>query len=182
MGLVGSAARVQEVANPGLRRQKAVQEAQRQASLREEVEKLAGQVQALELKLAGAAPADPSIVGVGATAADEPTIAELMASLQQLTAQATGEAPVSSRVIGAGVTRRPATAPYRSFKETASMVSWSADAFGKSKTPGWYHQSRKMLYASRAERAAAQPKGCYVSHSKYADEAVRVAPTGRTAF
>ena len=77
---------------------------------------------------------------------------------------------------------RPATAPYRSLKGTQSEVSWSADAFGKSKTPGWYHQCRKQLFAQRAARAALQPEGCFVSHSKYADEAVRIAATGRLAF
>eukprot|EP00965_Chrysotila_dentata_P019805 656866-Pleurochrysis_carterae.AAC.1 len=32
---------------------------------------------------------------------------------------------------------RPSTAPYRTTGETGSLASWSADAFGKSKTPGW---------------------------------------------
>ena len=46
----------------------------------------------------------------------------------------------------------------------------------------WYHTHRKSLYAQRAARAAAMPTGCYVSHSKYCDEAVRIAATGRLAF
>ena len=105
-----------------------------------------------------------------------------MSSLQALTAAASGEVGTSAGVIGADIAARPSTAPYRSFKDTESMVSWLADAFGKSKTPGWYHQYRKTLYAQRAARAAEQPTGCYVSHSKYADEAVRIAATGRLAF
>ena len=88
----------------------------------------------------------------------------------------------SSAVIGSGLAQRPSTAPYRNVKDTASVVSWSADAYGKSKTPGWYHLHRKQLLSQRAARAASQPKDCYVSHSKYADEAVRIAATGRLAF
>ena len=109
-------------------------------------------------------------------------MADLVKSLKALTETADGEAPLtSSRVIGAG--GRPTTAPYRSLPtDSQSMVSWSADAFGKSKTPGWYHTYRKELYAQRAARAAAQPSGCYISHSKYADEAKRITATGRLAF
>ena len=61
-------------------------------------------------------------------------------------------------------------------------ASWSADAFGKSKTPGWYHTSRKELYQHRAKLASSAPKGVYTSHSKYADEDVRIKNTGRLAF
>jgi hypothetical protein len=61
-------------------------------------------------------------------------------------------------------------------------VSWSADAFGKSKNPGWYHKSRKEVYKHQAAIASKMPSGNYASLSKYADEAVRVAPTGRLAF
>ena len=179
-GLVGSASRVQEVANPGLRRHKAVAEAQKQASLRSEVDELTKKVHALEKKLS-AAPAEEA---PAAAKAAEPTIAELLTSLAALTAAATGDYGVpSSAVIGSGLAARPSTAPYRSLnKETASVASWSADAFGKSKTPGWYHLHRKQLLSQRAARAAGQPTGCYVSHSKYADEAVRIAATGRLAF
>ena len=84
---MGSAARVvQEVANPGLRRFKAVEEAQKQAALRTEIEKLTTQVQALEKRLSAAQAGAPA-----AAVAAEPTVAELMASLQQLTLAATGE-------------------------------------------------------------------------------------------
>ena len=179
VGLVGSAARMQEVSNPGLRRAKAVKEAQSQAALRTEVEKLTAQVKALEAKLAAS-----SAPAADAASAAEPSIAELMSSLQQLTLAATGEQPLSSRVIGSGVAgQRPSSAPYRSIPtDRQSVASWSADAFGKSKNPGWYHQHRKQLYAMRAQREAQYPKGCYVSHSKYADEAVRIKDTGRLAF
>ena len=66
--------------------------------------------------------------------------------------------------------------------DTASEASWSADAFGKSKTPGWYHTSRKQLYQHRSKLASTAPKGVYTSHTKYADEAVRIKNTGRLAF
>ena len=174
-GMIGSSTRVQEVANPGLRRLKAVAEAKSQASLQAQVNKLTAQVKALEARLAGAT------VAAEAAAAAEPTIVELLTSLQELTAAATGE-QVSSKAIGAGLGVRPSSAPYRTYKDTASVVSWSADAFGKSKNPGWYHEHRKQLYAQRAARTAEDPKGCYISHSKYADEAVRIAATGRMAF
>ena len=178
---MGASARVQEVANPGLYRQRAVAEAQKSAGLKAEVEKLAAQVAALEKKVTAQAAAAPVDIS-DAPSADVASIAELVASLKALTAQASGSGDFgqSSKVIGTG--GRPSTAPYRSLKDTASVVSWSADAYGKSKTPGWYHNYRKQLYAQRAERAAAQPTGCYISHSKYADEAVRIAATGRLAF
>ena len=142
----------------------------------------AAQVAALERKIS-AAPVDVSDgAAAPASTADVASIAELVKSLQALTAAADGnEPPTSSGVIGQG--GRPSTAPYRRLPtDSQSVVSWSADAFGKSKTPGWYHSYRKELYAQRAARAAAQPTGCYISHSKYADEAVRIAATGRLAF
>merc|ERR1712060_526290 len=80
--------------------------------------------------------------------------------------------------------RRPKSAQYRTLSsdDSASVVSWSADAHGRSKEPGWYHQARKSIYAHRAWLSDQEPKGCYISHSKYADEAVRIANTGRLAF
>ena len=187
LAATGASAKVQEVANPGLYRQKSIQSAQKAAGLRAEVDELAAKVAALESKVAAqaaAAAAEPSANVGPAAGADVASIAELVASLQALTAAAAGDdaAPTSARVIGAG--GRPSTAPYRTLKpsEGDDLVSWSADAFGKSKTPGWYHTYRKDLYAQRAARAAAQPTGCYISHSKYADEAVRIAATGRLAF
>ena len=85
---------------------------------------------------------------------------------------------------------RPQTAPVRynvapasqKDDDTVSEASWSADAFGKSKTPGWYHTSRKQLYQHRSKLASTAPKGVYTSHTKYADEAVRIKNTGRLAF
>ena len=208
-GLIGSPTRVQEVANPGRSRHKSVSEGQKQASLADEVAKLAAQVAALEQKLSAtsaATPVAPLAAGLptGAPAAGmpsgaEPSIGELMASLAALTEAASADAgvtaPTSARVIGSGVVKRPATAPYRSLPtDSASVVSparilnahqtatactaprhadlshatpsacrgqvsWSADAFGKSKTPGWYHTYRSQLYKQRAARAAVQPKG-----------------------
>jgi hypothetical protein len=176
--------KVQEVANPGLHRFRAIEGLHKHSSLKADVEKLAAQVAALEKKISAQGAEDGGAAVAAATA--EPTIAELMASLKALTAAATAdEAPVSSRAIGAGVVgARPSSAPYRTLRggDSASVASWSADAFGKSKNPGWYHQCRKQLYAQRAARSAAQPKGCFISHSKYADEAVRIAATGRLAF
>ena len=67
--------------------------------------------------------------------------------------------------------------------ETAeSVASWSADAYGKAKVPGWYHLQRKDLYQRRLQMARDAPKGCYVKHTKYADEAARIQPTDRLAF
>ena len=135
---------------------------------------------------------------------------------------------------------RPKTAHYQQI-DMESLESWSADAFGRSRCPGWYHKVRKQINEDRARRAvrpaeartkpvhprrslwashvsnlnhpalalslpiiawlgatpscvpdlpyphtstkqAGAPKGCYISHSKYADEAVRIANTGRLAF
>ena len=174
LGLVGSAARIQEVSNPGLRQHQAVAEAKRQRSLKGEVAKLSAQVAALELKLA---------------AKDEhaaPELADLVKNLRALTAAASGDAvhagPTSAGAVGAGLGERPSTAPYRTLQDTASVVSWSADAYGKTKTPGWYHACRKDLYKQRAARAATEPSGCFISHSKYADEAVRTSAADRPAF
>ena len=111
----------------------------RQRSLREEVAKLSTKVQALEAKLA-----------VQETASTAPELAELMANLRALSATASGDydGPTSSGAVGAGVGSRPATAPYRTIADTASVVSWSADAYGKTKTPGWYHACRKVRTAA----------------------------------
>lgn len=82
---------------------------------------------------------------------------------------------------------RPASAPVRyntnaKLDDTASVASWSADAYGKSKTPGWYHTSRKQLYQRRSKLQSDAPEGVYTSHTKYADEAFRIKSTGRLAF
>jgi len=45
-----------------------------------------------------------------------------------------------------------------------------------------YHVHRKEIYAQRARLNRAAPKGCFISCAKYADEAVRIANTGRLAF
>ena len=167
--------KVQEVANPGLHRFLALKKKSAETELQAAVAKLAAQVEALEAAKAAVDVSD---------AVPEPTIDELKASLKALSVAVAKDEPLTSaREIGAGIATRPKTAPYRSAKgDTASVVSWSADAFGKSKTPGWYHTYRKQLYAQRAARAAGQPDGTFVSHSKYADEAVRIAATGRLAF
>ena len=67
---------------------------------------------------------------------------------------------------------RPSTAPYALTCDDDDD-SWSNDAFGKTRNPGWYHAQRKQLYEQRREQARAAPKGCYVSHSKFADECSR---------
>ena len=80
---------------------------------------------------------------------------------------------------------RPKSAPVRynsNLDDTASVASWSADAFGKSKTPGWYHTSRKQLYQRRSKMASDAPEGVFTSHTKYAAEAFRIQSTGRLAF
>ena len=45
-----------------------------------------------------------------------------------------------------------------------------------------YHTSRKQIYQRRAKLASEAPPGVYSSHTKYADEAVRIKSTGRLAF
>ena len=95
---------------------------------------------------------------------------------------AAGEKPAVVPLSKASLPPRPPSAKLYRTLDTASVQSWSADAYGRAKEPGWYHKSRKQLYAQRAAVASAAPKGTYVSHSKYADEAARVAPTGRLAF
>jgi hypothetical protein len=168
--------RVQEVANPGRSHAVAIAEARNSSALKQEVEKLASRVAKLERKLASSQPSD-------ADTSEAPDLDELVASLQALTEAASGATGAqSSAAIGAGIARPPATRAYRSLNDAASVVSWSADAYGRSKTPGWYHTTRKQMYQMRAERAAAEPTGCYVSHSKFADEAKRIQDTGRRAF
>jgi hypothetical protein len=44
------------------------------------------------------------------------------------------------------------------------------------------HLQRKDLYQRRLQMARDAPKGCYVKHTKYADEAARIQPTDRLAF
>ena len=140
-------------------------------------QQLSSWVASLEQKILAQKPIAPP---APAPAADEPTppaahahaeaISELLARLAALDAAAGG---------------RPASAPVRydqKSDDTASVASWSADAFGKSKTPGWYHTSRKEVYQRRSKLASAAPTGTYTSHTKYADEAVRIKNTGRLAF
>jgi hypothetical protein len=67
---------------------------------------------------------------------------------------------------------RPSTAPY-ALQRDDDAESWSGDAHGKSRNPGWFHAHREQLYSERRAQARAAPKGCYVSHSKFADEMVR---------
>ena len=84
---------------------------------------------------------------------------------------------------------RPGSAPpapvrYDSLpkEDAGTVVSWSADAFGKAKQPGWYHTSRKQIYQHRSKLAKEAPTGVFSSHTKYADEAFRIKSTGRLAF
>lgn len=105
--------------------------------------------------------------------------AAINALLQRLTVLDTAAAgrPVSAPVrYNAMPTARPAA------DDAASVASWSADAFGRSKTPGWYHGNRKQLYARKAKMEAEAPAGCFTSHSRYAAEASRIKSTGRLAF
>ena len=108
-----------------------------------------------------------------ATPHSEPAAA-INALLQRLTAlDAAASRPVSA----------PAPVRYNARPDdTASVASWSADAYGRSKTPGWYHTSRKQLYQRRSKLASDAPEGVYTSHTKYADEAFRIKSTGRLAF
>lgn len=136
------------------------------------------------------------------------TISDLMARLQKLQAEAllceeeeaaeppppplrnSGVAPArlqSARTAARPGTAgsRPSSAPYNVVLEgegSESVASWSDDAFGRSRNPGWYHLHRKEVYAERARINRESPKGCFISHAKYADEAVRIANTGRLAF
>lgn len=104
--------------------------------------------------------------------------AAINALLQRLTALDTA----ASRPVSAPVryNARPAARP--AADDAASVASWSADAFGRSKNPGWYHGNRKQLYARKAKMEAEAPEGCFTSHSKYAAEASRIKSTGRLAF
>ena len=36
-----------------------------------------------------------------------------------------------------------------------------------------FHKERKNIFNARRELSLREPKGCYVSHSQFADEAVR---------
>ena len=173
----------QEVSNPGiLTRYTSTHEARKNAALKLQVEKLAVQVAALEARLAS----KTGSVADGLAVAEEarPSMEELVSSLNELAAVAaedtTPATATTSREYGSGP--QPRSTLYRAPGDSASMVSWSADAFGKSKTPGWYHTARKGLYKQRLADYAAEPTGSYISHSKYADEAVRIANTGRLAF
>ena len=156
-GLVGNPGRVQEVADPGFRQRQATVSARRSAALKAEIDSLTKQVNKLERKLADK---------TSAAGSEAPDLAELISNLKALTDAAIAEegGPTSSGLYGAG--GRPTTAPYRNLSDSASIVSWSADAYGKSKTPGWYHTCRKQVYQQRAQRAAQEPTGCYISHSK----------------
>ena len=184
VGLVGSMTGTQEVANPGLKRMRALQEAKAQLSLKAEVEKLTTQVAELESKLLSHGRARRGQRGGGRRrdgggAADDQ--------------RADGEPRRAHRHRGRRDRRelrrhwrrRPPVdraVPPPQGGRLAVCGLRSVDAFGKSKTPGWYHQYRHELYREKASRAAAAPDGCYISHSKYADEAVRIKDTGRLAF
>ena len=39
-----------------------------------------------------------------------------------------------------------------------------------------FHKERKNIFNARRELSLREPKGCYVSHSQFADEAVRPSP------
>eukprot|EP00308_Calcidiscus_leptoporus_P018209 CAMPEP_0119380754 /NCGR_PEP_ID=MMETSP1334-20130426/57906_1 /TAXON_ID=127549 /ORGANISM="Calcidiscus leptoporus, Strain RCC1130" /LENGTH=194 /DNA_ID=CAMNT_0007400685 /DNA_START=18 /DNA_END=602 /DNA_ORIENTATION=+ len=162
----------QTVCNPGrLTRYDSVQET---ISLRAQVQTLARRVAVLEVQLSKASDAQqekplPEVVAAMPAAAD--ACAETYADLN-----AVGD------VLSRPQTARPSSANYRCSADTASHLSWSADAFGRSKTPGWYHLHRKQIMAHRQKLAKQEPDGCYVSHTKYADEAVRISSTGRLAF
>ena len=109
-------------------------------------------------------------------------VAKLLSGVQALMAEAQ-DAPAPKVVsLEASALSRPSSAPYNYMTDNASAISWSADAFGKSKQPGFYHQHRKQIAAHRRAMAMKDPKGTYNSHSKYADEANRIANTGRLAF
>lgn len=74
-------------------------------------------------------------------------------------------------------------APYRSTcEDTSSVLSWSADAFGKSKTPGWYHVNRKRIILHKQWLASQHPRECFGTMTQYAEEAARINDTGRLAF
>ena len=120
---------------------------------------------------------EPTPRGNGPTPYSEPAAA-INALLQRLTQlEAAASRPVSAPV---RYNARPAARP--AADDAASVASWSADAFGRSKTPGWYHGNRKQLYARQAKLEAEAPAGCFTSHSKYAAEANRIKSTGRLAF
>ena len=108
-------------------------------------------------------------------------VSKLLSGVQALMVEAQG----GSAVVGleAAEPSRPRSAPYTGVAaDDVSVVSWSADAYGKSKTPGFYHQHRKQIAANRRAMAAKEPKGTYTSMSRYADEAHRISNTGRLAF
>ena len=111
-------------------------------------------------------------------------VSKLLSGVQALMAEAQGASAVGS--FEAAELPRPPSAPYTGAADNASVVSWSADAFGKSKTPGFYHQHRKQIAANRRAMAAKARAdgltGTYVSMSRYADEAHRISNTGRLAF
>ncbi|KAL3919313.1 MAG: hypothetical protein SGPRY_005675 [Prymnesium sp.] len=108
-------------------------------------------------------------------------VGKLISDVQALMEEAQGRQKMVVTLKDASIPS-PRSIPYNSAADNASVISWSADAFGKSKTPNFYHQSRKEIAANRRALAAKEHKSTFYSHSKYADEATRIANTGRLAF
>ena len=144
------------------------------AELRAAIDALTKQVASLEASLA--APLEASHARWAA---------QLQSRLTTLAASAAAPAAPAPALKTAPVPPPQLTPLYQGAKaaEAAeSVASWSADAYGKAKVPGWYHLQRKDLYQRRLQMARDAPKGCYVKHTKYADEAARIQPTDRLAF
>ena len=152
-------------------------------------QRLASQVSALEHVVGAttlpaeisAPPPAADVPPAAPTAAPRTTareeVTKLLSGVEALIAEAeTHAAP------GGDAPAPPRPVPYISVGDDKSAVSWSADAFGKSKNPGFYHQHRKEIAAKRREMAMNEPQGTYTSNSKYADEAGRIKDTGRLAF
>ena len=171
------------------------------AALRAQVETLTARVAALEAELckakapSSAPPTAPPPAPAPRTFGNVPLGQQQAKSYEEqrwdeYAKGAAAPAPAAEGVVGlASVPElpdpRPATAPYRTVQlETASQLSWSADAFGRSKTPGWWHVHRREVLARRARLAEYEREmaDCHISHRGYADEAVRIAYTGRLAF
>jgi len=178
-----SKAGAQEVSNPGrLSRYAAPVQAAQNKALRLEVDKLTKWVASLEEKVSAVAEAAPAVAAPASVDRRD-----------ALTPQSDAAAAIDvlldrlAKLDAAAV--RPGSAPpapvrYDSLpkSDAGTVVSWSADAYGKAKQPGWYHTSRKQIYQHRSKLAKEAPTGVFVSHSKYADEAFRIKSTGRLAF
>jgi len=181
----------QDVANPAVARsrQSFVQKEQHSTALQEQIQLLSSKVALLESRLAppsvelAAAPITSIPLVNPARAGDTADVPAALMPLEEATQAQTKDtdAAMSSRALSVA---HPKSAMYRSLHagDGGSVISWSADAFGRSKQPGWYHLNRKLIFAQRVQRADQEPRGCYISHSKYADEAVRISSTGRLAF